>query len=449
MQAKMRRAFADRDYETAFSYQTRLCREAVEGKRLRDCDTELSALVNRDKAWPLSFVYDHGARNGVELALISRRLLRASDEAESLPRFLAWQPLPAAADAAGAVSFDGTFPSLVALACGAGRGFALGCGQDECGTVAAVWTPKRSVCSDGLRSDEVDAQGAARDSRPLSFTADQLHARLAHMERRCAAARTGKPRADEGSDSDSDNCGYDDGEESGGDDDEENDEFMRELSQSLTPQPSPAKVLPSDADVNARFEREMRRREAEDEAAAKAAEARAARRAAEAARLAPASQSQPPVQPLRFAAAFPAITALLCADGGAKRYWLFYANRQLRLFRGLWRGERGVLNLGMRKAPAWVAPSRHARVHDALAELETHLRQRTGRGRAVAAAERRAAKAAERAARDAAKRRAERLKAVEKATKLVAKQQRALKKLEAAAAREAKRFRHYSSGDGA
>ena len=108
-----------------------------------------------------------------------------------------------------------------------------------------------------------------------------------------------------------------------------------------------------------------------------------------------------------------------------------------------------MLNLGMRKAPAWVAPSRHARVHDALTELETHLRQRTGRGRAVAAAERRAAKAAERAARDATKRRAERLKAVEKATKLFAKQQRALKKLEAAAAREAKRFRQYLSGDGA
>jgi hypothetical protein len=101
-----------------------------------------------------------------------------------------------------------------------------------------------------------------------------------------------------------------------------------------------------------------------------------------------------------FCAAFPATAALLLTmrrDTG-NGYWLYWRAGILRVYRGAWRGPRGVLNLGVWKTAWWVCPQRHTSIHDALAALEAHARISSAPGRAVACAERKAARAE--AARD-------------------------------------------------
>lgn len=153
-------------------------------------------------------------------------------------------------------------------------------------------------------------------------------------------------------------------------------------------------------------------------------------------------QEEPAPRPaFDFCAEFPALADLLLSRGAlgagaARQPWLHFESGVLQLYRGVWRGPRGVLNLGQYKQAAWVASRRYTTVHAALAELETHLATKTARGRQLAAPAARAAKEAAQMAKRQAQMAADNAKAAARRAKARAREEAAAAKAAAKAARE-------------
>ena len=333
----------------------------------------------------LLLVYDLGFCNHV---LLERCATRRMDDAAvqaypELPCLANAERVPASAPV-GAATFDAAFPALCRLACESGGGFTLGMLHDQCISHSAeVWTGQELVVRYNGSLDD------ARDLRRVLRTAER---RCARARSRWAAGRVYAYNYDECgevsfSDDSDDASDHDDDASGGGSGHLENE---------------PPGVDEDDAE-------------------------RAAKRARHA-----VSEAAALPQPFNIEAAFPLVAELLTRLGSgvdkhsAARYWLFFQSGVLRLFRGAWRGPRGVLAAGRHKEPLWVSCHRYAAVHDALMELEAHLLVNTARGRALATAP---FKAALRQAREEAK--AARLQAA------AARAAKAAERAQARAAREA------------